>query len=157
MSNWNTPLPENKFRGLSIHYSFRSIVAEVLELTKLGDKQFKIDKVYAVIDCGQYVHPETIKSQVSGGIIFGLSAALYGEITFKNGMVEQFNFPQYEMVRMNVAPTVEVAIMENEEFPGGVGEPGVPPIPAALCNALFAATGERVRSLPLRKHGYQFV
>jgi len=157
MTNWNTPLPAGKSRGIALHYSFRSIVGEVVELSKVGDKQFHIDKVYAVVDCGQYVHPDTIKAQISGGVIFGLSAALYGEITFKDGEVEQYNFPQYEMVRMNIAPLVEVHIMENEEFPGGVGEPGVPPIAPALCNALFAATGERICSLPLKKHGYSFV
>ena len=157
MADWKTPLPEGKSRGIAIHYAFRSIVAEVVELSKIGEKEFKIDKVYAVIDCGQYVHPQIIKSQISGGIIFGLSAALYGEISFKDGKVEQFNFPQYEMVRMKVAPMVEVEIMENDEFPGGVGEPGIPPVAPALTNAIFAATGDRVRSLPLRKHGYEFV
>lgn len=157
MSNWKTPLPENKFRGIALHKSFGSIVAEVAEITKLGDKEFSIDNYYCAIDCGQYVNPNTIEAQMQGGIIFGLSAALYGEITWNNGQVEQYNFPQYDMVRMNVSPTVAVHIMEVDEYPGGVGEPGTPPAAPALVNALAAATGVRERSLPLAKQGYRFV
>jgi isoquinoline 1-oxidoreductase beta subunit len=94
---------------------------------------------------------------MQSGIMYGLSAALYGQITFKNGEVEQYNFPQYEVVRMNVAPNVQNHIMDNDEFPGGVGEPSTPPAAPALANAIFSATGERIRSLPLMKHGYSFV
>lgn len=157
MSNWNTPLPENKFRGIALHKSFGSIVGEVAEITQHGDKAFSIDKYYCAIDCGQYVNPNTIEAQMQGGIIFGLSAALYGEITWNNGQVEQYNFPQYDMVRMKVSPIVEVHIMEVDAYPGGVGEPGTPPAAPALVNALAAATGTRVRSLPLAKQGYRFV
>jgi len=157
MSGWKNPLPENKFRGMALVKSYRSIVAEVAEITKLGNKEFKIDKFYCAIDCGNTVNPGIIESQVSGGAIFGLTAALYGEITWDNGQVKQRNFPQYEMVRMNVCPKFEVAIMDVDEYPGGVGEPGTPPAAPALANALFAATGERVRSLPLSKLGYTFV
>lgn len=157
MSNWSTPLPEGKYRGIALHKSFGSIVGQVAEITKLGEKEFSIDKYYSVIDCGVYVNPNTVAAQIQGGIIFGLSAALYGEITWNEGEVEQYNFPQYEMVRMNVAPLVDLHIMENEEYPSGVGEPGTPPAAPALANALFAATGERVRSLPLIKSGYKFV
>lgn len=157
MSNWKTPLPENKSRGIALHKSFGSIVAEVAEITQLGDKEFSIDKFYCAIDCGQYVNPDTIEAQLQGGIIFGLSAALYGEITWNNGQVEQYNFPQYDMVRMNVSPTVAVHIMEVDEYPGGVGEPGTPPAAPALVNAIAAATGVRERSLPLAKQAYRFV
>ncbi|MEM7104686.1 MAG: molybdopterin cofactor-binding domain-containing protein [Bacteroidota bacterium] len=157
MSNWGKPLPENRFHGIALLKSFRSIVAQVAEVTKVGDNQFSIDKFYCVIDCGRVVNPDTVEAQMVSGIIFGLSAALYGEITFKDGEVEQFNFPQYEMVRMNVAPTVEVHIMDVDEYPGGVGEPSTPPAAPALANALFAATGQRIRSLPLKNHGYEFV
>ena len=157
MSNWNTPLPAGKFRGIALHKSFRSIVAEVAEISRISEKEISIDKFYCAIDCGRYVNPDTVKAQMQSGIIFGLSAALYGEITFKNGEVEQYNFPQYEMVRMNVAPTVQVHIMEVDAYPGGVGEPATPPAAPALTNAIFAATGERIRSLPLKNHGYNFV
>ena len=157
ISNWKTTLPEGKFRGIALHKSFGSIVGEVAEVTKLGEKEFSIDNYYCVIDCGNYVNPDTVKSQMQGGIVFGLSAALYGEITWSEGSVDQYNFPQYDMVRMNVSPTVAVHIMDVDEYPGGVGEPGTPPAAPALVNALFAATGERVRSLPLVKHGYKFV
>lgn len=157
MSNWNERLDNNKFRGIALHKSYRSIVAQVAEITQVGDKKFSIDKYYCVIDCGRYVNPDTIAAQMESGINYGLSAALYGEITFKDGEVEQENFPQYEVVRMNVAPQVEVHIMDVDAWPGGVGEPATPPAAPALTNALFAATGERIRSLPLTKHGYNFV
>lgn len=157
MSNWTTPLPEGKFRGIALHESFGSIVGEVAEISKMGEKDFKIDKFYCAIDCGRIVNPDTIVAQMQSGIIYGLSAALYGEITFAEGQVEQYNFPQYEMVRMKTSPQMDVHIMEVDEYPGGVGEPGTPPAAPALANAVFAATGDRVRSLPLSKHGYGFV
>lgn len=157
MSNWKTPLAEGRYRGIALHKSFGSIVGQVAEITKLSDKEFSIDKYYCAIDCGTYINPDTVTGQMQGGIIFGLSAALYGEITWNEGAVEQYNFPQYDMVRMQVAPKVEVHIMENEEYPSGVGEPGTPPAAPALVNALFAATGVRERALPLMKKGYKFV
>jgi len=157
ISGWKNPLPENKFRGMALVKSYRSIVGEVAEITKLGEKEFRIDKFYCAIDCGNTVNPGIIESQIAGGAIFGLTAALYGEITWENGQVVQRNFPQYEMVRMDVCPKFEVDILDVDEYPGGVGEPGTPPAAPALANALFAATGERVRSLPLTKLGYKFV
>lgn len=157
LSGWNTPAEEGRYRGIAIAKSFGSIVAEVAEIIKVGEKEFKIDKYTCAIDCGNVVNPDTVKAQVEGGMIYGLTAALYGEITWKNGGVEQSNFPSYEMVRMSVCPKVDVHIMDIDEHPGGVGEPGTPPAAPALANALFAATGERVRSLPLTKHGYKFV
>ncbi|MEZ4952611.1 MAG: molybdopterin cofactor-binding domain-containing protein [Saprospiraceae bacterium] len=157
MSNWSTPLPEGKFRGIALHESFGSIVGQVAEISRTGEKEFKIDKFYCVIDCGQVINPDTVEAQMQSGIVFGLSAALFGEITFEGGQVQQFNFPQYEMVRMKTSPHVEVHIMDVDAYPGGVGEPGTPPAAPALANALFAATGDRVRSLPLSKHGYSFV
>ena len=157
ISNWKQPLGENRFRGIALCKSFGSIVGQVAEITKMEDKKIRIDNFYCVIDCGNIVNPDTIEAQMQSGIMFGLSAALYGEITFKDGEVEQYNFPQYEMVRMNIAPTVHVHIMDVDEYPGGVGEPATPPAAPALANAIFAATGERVRSLPLKKHGFSFV
>lgn len=156
ISNWNTPLPEGKFRGIAMLKSFGSIVAEVAEITKIGDKEFSIDNFYCVIDCGRIVNPDTVEAQMQSGIVYGITAAMFGEITFKNGEVEQYNFPQYEMVRLNTAPKMTVHIMDVDEYPGGVGEPSTPPAAAALANAIFAATGERVRSLPLMKHGIKF-
>ena len=157
ISNWKTPLAEGRFRGIALHESFRSIVCQVVEITKVDEKKFSVDKYYNVIDCGRVVNPDTVEAQMQSGIMYGLSAALYGQITFKDGEVEQYNFPQYEVVRMNVAPTVKNHIMDNDEYPGGVGEPATPPAAPALANAIFAATGERIRSLPLAKHGYSFV
>jgi isoquinoline 1-oxidoreductase beta subunit len=157
MSNWNQPLPEGKFRGIALAKSFGSIVAQVAEISKVGEKEFSIDNYYCVIDCGRIVNPDTIEAQMQSGIVYGLSAAMYGEITFADGEVEQFNFPQYEVVRMNTMPSVAVHIMDVDEYPGGVGEPATPPAAPALANAIFAATGERIRSLPLGKHGYKFV
>lgn len=156
MSNWSQPLEEGTFRGIALHLSFGSIVGEVAEISLQGDKTYKIDKVYCAIDCGRIVNPDTIEAQMQSGIIYGLTAALYGEITISEGSVDQANFPQYEMIRMQVAPHVEVHIMEVDEYPGGVGEPGTPPAAPALANAIYAATGERIRSLPLSKHGYSF-
>ncbi|MFK8005517.1 MAG: molybdopterin cofactor-binding domain-containing protein [Saprospiraceae bacterium] len=157
ISNWKTPLAEGRFRGIALHESFRSIVCQVVEITKVDEKKFSVDKYYNVIDCGRVVNPDTVEAQMQSGIMYGLSAALYGQITFKDGEVEQYNFPQYEVVRMNVAPTVQNHIMDNDEYPGGVGEPATPPAAPALANAIFAATGERIRSLPLAKHGFSFV
>lgn len=155
MAQWG--VKDEKFRGIALHRSFGSIVGQVCELSQIADKQFSIDRYTCVIDCGMYVNPDIIRAQMEGGIIFGLSAALYGEITWKNGQVVQGNFPDYEMVRMNVSPTIHVHIMEVDAYPGGVGEPGTPPAAPALTNALFAATGIRIRELPIVKQGYSFV
>lgn len=157
MASWSTPLPEGKYRGIALVKSFDSIVGQVAEISKTADKEISIDKVYCVIDCGRTVNPSIIESQMQSGIIYGLTAACYGEITMDKGQIVQQNFPQYEMVRMNTAPTVAVHIMEVDEYPGGVGEPGTPPAAPALTNAIFAATGERIRKLPLNKIGYTFV
>ena len=154
LGNWGAQ--DGKYRGIALHKSFGSIVGEVCTISKIDEKKFSIDDFACVIDCGIYVNPDTIEAQMESGIIFGLSAALYGEITWEDGGVVQQNFPQYDMVRMNVAPSIKVHIMEVDEYPGGVGEPGTPPAAPALANALFAATGERVRELPLVKAGYTF-
>jgi isoquinoline 1-oxidoreductase subunit beta len=102
------------------------------------------------VDCGKFVNPDTIKAQMEGGIVFGLSAALYGAITFKDGRVEQSNFHDYPLLRLNEMPEVEVHIVPSEEKSGGIGEPGVPPIAPAVCNAIFTLTGKRIRRLPIR-------
>ena len=123
----------------------------------MDGKKIKIDRVYCVIDCGRTVNPSIIESQMQSGIVFGLTAALFGEIEVKEGKILQNNFPNYKMVTMNSMPEVVTHIMEVDEYPGGVGEPGTPPIAPALVNAIFAATGERIRSLPLSKHGFSSV
>lgn len=156
MSSWDKPLPENHFRGVAIAKSFGSIVAEVAVVEKIGEKEFKIKDFYCAIDCGNYVNPSIIESQVQGAVIYGLSAALYGKITIGSGAVQEVNFPQYRAVTLKDCPNIHVAIMEVDEYPTGVGEPGLPPAAPALTNALFAATGERVRSLPLSDLGYKF-
>ncbi len=155
LGNWGAQ--DGKYRGIALHKSFGSIVGQVAQISKTGDKQFSIDRYSCVIDCGTYINPDTVKAQMEGGLVFGLTAALYGEITWDDGSVNELNFPQYDMVRMNVSPQVDVHIMENEHYPGGVGEPGTPPAAPALTNAIFAATGERIRKLPIVKQGYRFV
>jgi isoquinoline 1-oxidoreductase beta subunit len=155
MSKWSEKT-DGKFKGIAIHESFGSIVGEVAEIS-LTNKSIKVEKVFCVIDCGKTVNPRIVESQMQSGIVYGLTAALYGEISIKDGKVVQSNFPTYEMVKMNTMPHVEVHIVDSDEAPGGVGEPGTPPIAPALTNAIFAANGERIRTLPLSKLGYEFV
>ena len=149
-ADWGKPLPAGHTRGIAVHESFGSIISQVAEVSVKPDGKVTVHKVVCAIDCGKTVNPDTIRAQMEGGIVFGLSAALHDEITFKNGRVEQSNFNDYPMLRMNEMPVVEVYIVESKEAPGGVGEPGVPPIAPAVCNAIFASTGKRVRSLPIR-------
>ncbi len=148
-AGWGKPLAKGRGRGLAVHESFGSFIAQVAEVSLDSKGQVKVHRVVCAIDCGRIVNPDTIKAQMESGITFGLSAALYGAITLKNGRVEQGNFDTYPLVRMSASPKVEVHIIASNEPPGGVGEPGVPPIAPAVANALFAATGARVRSLPL--------
>ena len=149
-AGWKTPAAPGRGKGIAIHESFGSVVAHVAEVSITKNKTLKVHKVVCAIDCGQVVNPDTIKAQMEGCIVFGLTAALYGEITFDNGRVKQSNFHDYRMVRMNEMPLVEVHILDSQEKMGGVGEPGVPPVAPAVMNALFTLTGKRVRSLPLR-------
>jgi isoquinoline 1-oxidoreductase beta subunit len=149
-AGWGKPLPSGRFHGIAVHESFGSFISQAAEVSVTPDGKVRVHKVVCAIDCGKIVNPDTIKAQMEGCIVFGLSAALYGEITFKNGRVEQSNFNDYRMLRMNEMPVVEVYIVDSKEAPGGVGEPGVPPIAPAVCNAVFAATGKRTRSLPIR-------
>ncbi|MDD5712423.1 MAG: molybdopterin-dependent oxidoreductase, partial [Smithellaceae bacterium] len=120
------------------------------EVSVADDGRVVVHKVVCAVDCGRYVNPDTIAAQMEGGIIFGLTAALYGAITLKDGRVEQSNFNNYPVMRIKEAPVVEVHIVENAEPPGGIGEVAVPPIAPAVVNAIFAATGKRLRTLPIR-------
>jgi isoquinoline 1-oxidoreductase beta subunit len=149
MAGWGTPLPKGHGRGIAVHESFGSFVAQVAEVSLDAKSAVTVHRVVCAVDCGRIVNPDTIRAQMESGITFGLSAALYGAITLKNGRVEQGNFDDYPLVRMHAMPKVEVHIIDSNEPPGGVGEPGVPPIAPAVANALCAATGVRMRSLPM--------
>lgn len=135
-------------RGIAVHESFGSYVAQVAEVTVQADGSFRVDRVVCAVDCGVAVNPDNIAAQMQGGIVFGLSAALFGAITLKDGVVEQSNFDDYPVLRIHQTPRIEVHIVPSAAPPTGVGEPGVPPIAPAVANALFAATGKRLRRLP---------
>ena len=137
-------------RGVALHESFGTVVAQIAEVIVRADNTFSVTRVVCAIDCGFPVNPNIIRQQVEGGVIFALSAALYGDITIENGRVRQSNFHDYRALRMQDTPLVEVEILSSTEHPEGVGEPPVTPLAPAIANALFAAIGTRIRSLPLR-------
>ena len=147
-ADWGNP-PGGQFQGLAVHESFGSVVAEVVTVSVDGG-QLKVHKVVCAVDCGMVVNPEIVVAQMESGIIFGLTAALKGEITLQDGAVQQSNFHDYGMLRMPETPEIEVHLLASTNPPSGVGEPGTPPIAPALANAIFAATGQRLRQLPLR-------
>jgi isoquinoline 1-oxidoreductase beta subunit len=147
-AGWRQPLPAGRFRGIAVAQSFGSYVAEVAEISLAADGTPKVHKVVAAVDCGMTVNPQTIARQIEGSIVYGLSAALYGRISLKDGRVEQGNFHDYPVLRITEMPQVQVHILPSSEKPGGIGEPGTPPIAPAVANALFAASGKRLRSLP---------
>ncbi len=147
-ANWKEKLPAGQAKGLAIFASFGSISACCITVSKNG-KGVSIDKVVSVLDCGFYVNPDHVKAQTEGNIVMGISAAIKGGITFTNGMCDQSNFHNYNVMRINEAPKMEIHIIDSGANPGGVGEPGLPPVAPALGNAIFAATGIRVRKLPL--------
>jgi isoquinoline 1-oxidoreductase beta subunit len=149
-ADWGSALPAGRARGIATHFSFDSYVAQVAEVSVEKDGTVHVHRVVAAVDCGQTVNPDTVQAQLEGGIIFGLTAALKTEITFEKGRVQQRNFNDYPMLRMFESPVIEVFIVPSSEHPTGVGEPGVPPVAPAVANAIFAATGKRVRRLPIR-------
>ncbi len=147
-AGWGAPLPAGRARGVAVHESFNSVVAEVAEVS-LVDGKPKVHRVVCAVDCGVAINPDVVRMQMESGIAFGLSAALYGEITLKDGQVEQGNFDGYRVLRMPEMPAIEVHILPSTNNPTGVGEPGVPPSGPAVANALFQLTGTRVRKLPI--------
>ena len=150
-SGWGTPLPEGTGRGIALVESFGTIVCEVIEASVRGDGYPKLHKVTAVVDCGTTVNPQNAEAQIQGGIIMALSVAIGEEITLAGGAVVQSNFNDYPLLKLaDTPPVIDVHFIESGAKMGGIGEPGVPPAPPALANALFAATGKRVRSLPIR-------
>ena len=151
-ANWGAPLPAGRARGIAIEQSFDSIVAQVAEVSLSEAGDVKVHRVCAAIDCGTAINPNSVEAQIQGGIIYGLTAALFGEITIAAGRVQQSNFHDYRMVRLSDAPIMDVHIINSGEATGGCGEPGTPPIAPAVANALFVLSGERVRSLPISAH-----
>ena len=149
-AGWGKPLPKGHGRGISTHSSYDSFAAEVAEVSVAPDGQVRVHRVVCAVDCGWAVNSDSLKAQMEGGIVFGLTAALKGEITVKNGRVQQSHFNNYPMLRMREMPQIEVYIVPSTENPGGGGEPSTPPIASAVVNAIYAATGKRIRRLPIR-------
>ncbi|MGF1610978.1 MAG: molybdopterin cofactor-binding domain-containing protein [Kiloniellales bacterium] len=147
-ANWQEPLGKGRGRGVALHESFSSIVAQVAEVAIDGDGKLRVERVVCAVDCGLAVNPDVIKAQMEGGIGYGLGAILHNAITLEGGVVQQTNFDDYLPLRIDEMPRVEVHIVPSSEAPTGVGEPGVPPIGPAVANAVYAATGRRIRSLP---------
>ncbi|NNG05612.1 MAG: xanthine dehydrogenase family protein molybdopterin-binding subunit [Inquilinus sp.] len=150
-SQWGRPLAPGRGRGVALHTAFRTIVGEVAEVTVGVDGALSVDRVVCVVDCGTVINPDTVEAQMEGAILFGLTAALHGEITIEEGRVAQSNFYDYRMLGLADAPAIETHIVPSGEPPGGIGEPGLPPALPALANAIFAATGQRLRALPISK------
>lgn len=149
-AGWGKPLPSGVHRGIAAHFAYGGYCAQVAEVSVAKDGKVKVHRVVAAIDSGWVVNPDGVAAQIEGGIFYGLTAALYGEITLKNGRVEQSNFHDYKIARMSEMPKVEVHILEGKGEQGGAGEPGTNPIAPAVTNAIFAATGKRIRKLPIK-------
>lgn len=153
MADWDGGAPTGRARGIALHESFGAIVAQVVEVA-LENGQPRVHRVWCAADVGIAINPDTIVGQMESGIIYGLSAALFGEVTFENGEPQQSNFPDYEVIRLANAPVIETTVIKSTEAPGGAGEPGTPPIAPAVTSALFALTGQRVRELPVSRHDW---
>jgi isoquinoline 1-oxidoreductase beta subunit len=150
-AGWGRPLPPNSGRGISLLHAFgETYIAQVAEVSVSKEGDVRVPRVVCAIDCGTIVNPDTVKAQMESGIIFGITATLFGEITIKDGRVEQHNFNDYQMLRFNESPVIEVHLVKSTQAPGGVGEPGTSAVMPAVANAIFAATGKRVRKLPVR-------
>jgi isoquinoline 1-oxidoreductase beta subunit len=149
-ANWGAPLPSGRGLGIAVAFSYGSYVAHVAEVSVAADGRVRAHRVVCAIDCGIAVNPDQVVAQMEGGVVYALTAALYGEITIERGRVRQSNFHDYPMLRIGEMPVVEVHILDSGEAPGGLGEPGVPSVAPAVCNAVYAVTGKRIRSLPIR-------
>lgn len=148
-TGWGSSLTTGVFRGIAQHACFGSVVAQVAEISLASDGAIQVQRIVCSIDCGFVVNPDGVRAQIESAIIFGLSAALFGEITWDKGQVMQSNFDDYPVVRMTAAPRIEVVLLDSDADPSGAGEPGTPPVAPAVANAVFAATGKRLRRLPL--------
>ena len=148
-ANWGQPLPPGRHRGVAVVNNIGSFTAQVVEVS-LNKGKVKVNRVVCAVDCGQVINPAIVEQQIRSAVVYGLTAALKGNITIDQGRVQQGNFNNYDMLRIDEAPAVEVYIVPSNEKPGGIGEAGVPPIAPAVCNAIFAATGKRIRKLPIR-------
>lgn len=147
-AGWSNPMAEGRFRGVAVHEAMNSYVSQIVEISVIN-KKIRVHRVVCAIDCGLAVNPDGVRAQMESGIVYGLTAALHGEITLEQGKVTQSNFHNYRMLRINEMPQIEVYIVPSDGAMGGAGEPGVPPIAPALANALYVATGKRVRRLPI--------
>jgi isoquinoline 1-oxidoreductase beta subunit len=152
-ADWYAPLAENHGRGIAIHKSFGTIVAQVVDV-EVNDGEVRVHRVICAVDCGFAMHPDGLRSQMESGIIYGLTAALYSDISIHRGAVAQSNFHDYPMLRMHESPSIETYIINGGGRTGGAGEPGTPAIAPALANAIFSATGERIRELPVSRHDF---
>ena len=148
-ADWGQALPKGSGRGVSLQFAFGSWLAQVAEVEVSKEGAVRVRRVVCAMDCGTVVNPDTVQAQLQSGIIFGATAALYGEITLKSGRVEQTNFDTYQMLRMNETPSIEIHIVKSTEPPGGMGETGTSAIVPAIANAIFAATGKRLRKMPV--------
>ena len=150
IAGWGKPLGDRRGRGVCVHNTFGSFMSQIAEVTVSDSGEVHVDRVVCVVDTGIVVNPDTVVAQMQSGIIFGITAALWGEITLKNGRVEQSNFDNYRMLRINEAPVIEVEVVKSSADPGGIGEPGTSALAPAVLNAVYAATGVRLRKLPIR-------
>src|SRR3981189_1757012 len=148
-AGWGQPLPDRVGRGVSLQFVFATYMAQVAEVEVSRDGEVRVRRVVCAVDCGTIVNPDTIRAQIESAIMFGLTAPLYGKISLKDGRVEQTNFDTYQILRINEAPAIEIHIVQNSEPPGGMGEAGTSAVAPAVTNAIFAATGKRLRKLPI--------
>jgi isoquinoline 1-oxidoreductase subunit beta len=148
-SGWGQKLPARQGRGIAVHRSFLSYVAVVAQVAVGNDGQVTIPRIDMAIDCGLVVNPDRVRAQLEGAAIMAISNALYSNISAKEGRIEQGNFDDYAVARIDITPDTHVHLVDSDAAPAGVGEPGVPPTAPAICNAIYAATGKRIRSLPI--------
>ncbi|HEY4173203.1 MAG TPA: molybdopterin cofactor-binding domain-containing protein, partial [Rhodopila sp.] len=148
-AGWGSPLPQGVGRGIMVQFAFGSYLSVVCEVQVTEGSQVRLRRITAAMDCGQAVNPDSVKAQIEGGLVFGMTSALYSEITFDQGRVQQSNFNTYRMLRMDETPPIDVHLVDSTEPPGGLGETGTAAAFPAVANAVFAATGKRVRRLPI--------